>query len=267
MNRNQACLTVILAWVSIGCTCADLSGPDRPPEVSTSIARLGNEQSLSVQFEASPSDPDGGPVQVMWSFPDGTTSSSLLILHTFPRPDTFPVVLNLLDDEGMSATRTLHVTVPVQRTEPVETPVERHVPNEGDEHVPVGTDIQYATNPPASGPHYAQPGLAPAQAGMYDEALLDEIWVHNLEHGYIVILYDCDGDCDEAFLDQLQVVFDATPPSAFGNRKMVITRYPGLQPAFMAVAWDVQLDFDSLDAPGMLAFYERHVDNGPEDLP
>ncbi|QDV90786.1 hypothetical protein RAS2_18690 [Phycisphaerae bacterium RAS2] len=144
---------------------------------------------------------------------------------------------------------------------------DRCVPNEGATHVPVGTVVTYRTNPPASGPHYSAAGVAPVPAGFYEDALGPERWVHNLEHGYVVVLYDCSGDCDSAFLDDLQALFDQTPPSQFGNKKIVITRYPGLQIPIMAVAWDVQRDFASFDMDGLLAFYIRRVDGGPELVP
>ena len=55
-------------------------------------------------------------------------------------------------------------------------------------HIQIGEQHEpYNSDPPTSGPHYAQP----AQAGFYDEALPDEQLVHNLEHGYIVIWYNC----------------------------------------------------------------------------
>src|SRR5262245_43548667 len=68
---------------------------------------------------------------------------------------------------------------------------ERAVPDEGTQHLPVGTTATYLTNPPASGPHWSAPGVAPVMAGLYQEAdgLRPEQWVHNLEHGYIVYLY------------------------------------------------------------------------------
>ena len=44
----------------------------------------------------------------------------------------------------------------------------------------------YDTNPPTSGPHA---GTVPAN--FYDVAPPDENLVHNLEHGYVIIWYDC----------------------------------------------------------------------------
>ena len=59
------------------------------------------------------------------------------------------------------------------------------VANEGWAHVPEGSAIAYVHNPPASGPHYPvwlrYEEFTSAQARGY--------WVHNLEHGAIVMLY------------------------------------------------------------------------------
>jgi len=61
-------------------------------------------------------------------------------------------------------------------------------------HIQVGDSHEpYNTNPPTCGPHA---GLV--QADFYDVAPPDENLVHNLEHGYVIIWYDC------ATLDQVQ---------------------------------------------------------------
>ena len=58
-------------------------------------------------------------------------------------------------------------------------------PIEGAAHVAEGTKVEYRTNPPSSGAHYANP----ARWGVYDNALSDGSLVHNLEHGGIWISY------------------------------------------------------------------------------
>ncbi len=58
----------------------------------------------------------------------------------------------------------------------------------GRNHVPVGTQIKYATNPPTSGPHYE----IWTKYGVYDKVLDDRNLVHSLEHGYIIISYNCE---------------------------------------------------------------------------
>src|SRR5262245_59267371 len=63
----------------------------------------------------------------------------------------------------------------------------------GESHTP------YNSDPPTSGEHYP----VPAQAGFYTEALPDEQLVHNLEHGYVIIWYNCD-DLTSTQCEQLQ---------------------------------------------------------------
>lgn len=54
-------------------------------------------------------------------------------------------------------------------------------------HVPEGTRVDYNSNPPTSGPHYES--FYPA--GFYEEILTDEKLVHNLEHGFVIVSYNC----------------------------------------------------------------------------
>ena len=56
---------------------------------------------------------------------------------------------------------------------------------EGRTHVADGIKVDYKTNPPSSGNHYAQP----TKWGVYENSLPDETLVHNLEHGGVWISY------------------------------------------------------------------------------
>lgn len=142
------------------------------------------------------------------------------------------------------------------------------VANEGAAHLPVGEQVTYIANPPASGSHWSQLGIAPVAAGFYEEQLEEEQWVHNLEHGYVVVLYDCGEACTSGLLKDLEAFFDNAPPSpTFGNVKLVVTQYTGLPYLVTAVAWDVQRHFDAFDEAALIDFYEMHVDMGPEAVP
>lgn len=57
----------------------------------------------------------------------------------------------------------------------------------GRDHVAVGTQVDYNSNPPTSGPHYADW----TRAGIYQTPLDDGYLVHSLEHGYVIISYNC----------------------------------------------------------------------------
>ncbi len=147
----------------------------------------------------------------------------------------------------------------------VEVGVEITIPNEGAAHVPVGRQVTFQNNPPASGTHWSESGVAPIAPGFYETAVEEEQWVHNLEHGDIVFLYDCNGPCPSTLLGELQDFFDSTPPSeASATTRMVIAPYDGLPFLLTAIAWDRQLHLETFEAETLLDFYVRHVDQGPE---
>lgn len=59
---------------------------------------------------------------------------------------------------------------------------------EGRKHIPQGSKTDYKFNPPTGGDHYE----SWITKGVYDEPRIDGNVVHSLEHGYIVINYDCE---------------------------------------------------------------------------
>jgi Protein of unknown function (DUF3105) len=61
------------------------------------------------------------------------------------------------------------------------------LPDLGREHTNDISSASYNSNPPTSGTHFP----LWAKRGMYDRILSDGYLIHSLEHGYIVISYDC----------------------------------------------------------------------------
>jgi hypothetical protein len=135
-------------------------------------------------------------------------------------------------------------------------------------HVPQGTQIQYNHNPPTSGCHYSIASQAPVPPGAYNKEIPAEFWVHNLEHGYIVVLYNCPQGCDSDF--QKLVAWRKTlPPDPAGNgaipyAKVVILPWHTMPKKFAAVSWDYYSGWDSLDISQVQAFYDNHVGHSPE---
>jgi hypothetical protein len=144
-------------------------------------------------------------------------------------------------------------------------------------HINVGAFQRYLNCPPASGPHYNAVGVAgPIPAKFYgpDETLVPQNWVHNLEHGAVVILYSCDkGACDsatQAQLQQIPVGFPNSPRCNIppgGNVAPVIARFEDMPHKFAALVWDRVLYQDALDVDQIKAFYKNEAENGnPEPL-
>ena len=136
------------------------------------------------------------------------------------------------------------------------------VPIEGNrQHVAQGQVIQYRNRPPSSGDHYDQP----AGYGFFQREIPTGNWVHDLEHGGIVVLYRPDL-CDDTCQSQLQDVYNSAPSSALfpGTRKMLVGPYQDMDHAIATVAWGWLDEMDQFDKDRILAFYKTHVDKGPE---
>ena len=133
-------------------------------------------------------------------------------------------------------------------------------PNQGQEHItpdkaPVTT---YNSNPPTSGPHYGEA----AAWGTYDRVLPDETLVHNLEHGGIVIGYNCADGCPD-LVTQLKGF-------AAGYRtKVVLAPRPNkdVPNRITLTAWTKLDQFNDFDADRIKAFISAFKDKGPEFIP
>jgi hypothetical protein len=133
-------------------------------------------------------------------------------------------------------------------------------------HVPIGTDIQWDSNPPSSGPHY--PIWAAYQA--YTSPVPRGYYVHNEEHGAVVFLYNCDAGCP-AVVAGLQAASDAIPDDPVcasaeaGVRvRTVITPDPLIDVPVAAAAWGWVYKAQCLDAPTLRDFALQHYANAPE---
>jgi hypothetical protein len=147
---------------------------------------------------------------------------------------------------------------------------EANPPDEGHDHVPVGTRVDYGTNPPSSGNHY--PVWAAYQA--YTTPVPRPYYVHNLEHGAIVLLYRCEdaGGCPD-IARALQQVSDSLPDDPLCTQlgegvrvRTVIAPDLQLDVPIAAAAWDWTYRAQCLDLPSLKAFARQHYGQGREPL-
>jgi len=132
-------------------------------------------------------------------------------------------------------------------------------------HIQIGEQHEvYNSDPPTSGPHYAEP----AQAGFYNEALPDEQLVHNLEHGYVIIWYNCTslgGTACQNFKTQIQAVMDqAGPVSVSGSNKLIAVPRPSLVGSLAASSWGRLYQPDAFNADELLLFIKDFRNKAPE---
>ena len=153
--------------------------------------------------------------------------------------------------------------------QPVAQDVGQVVPDEGRQHVQVGTPVTYQHQPPTSGPHYSQTGVAPV-AWQTIGPIQPEVWVHNLEHGGIVVLYNCPSGCDDLQKPLTTYVNSIVPPEPqYGEYKIIMSPYSeGMGTHKVALlAWDRIEFLDGYDQAKITQFYEAHVDQAPERIP
>lgn len=171
------------------------------------------------------------------------------------------------------------------------------VEDEGREHVTIGTKVEYRTDPPTSGKHYADW----IRAGIYSEPKDDRNLVHSLEHGYVILSYNCD---KKAISHQPSVVSnayahgieeeEASPsaqegsPSAIlsdafrsedchklvdqlisvyekkGKKKLIVVPRPNMDARIALTAWNYLDKFNEFDAPRVEKFIDSYLNQGPE---
>jgi hypothetical protein len=142
----------------------------------------------------------------------------------------------------------------------------RSVPQMLASHIQPGTSHEpYNSDPPTSGPHFPQP----AQAGFYDEALPDEQLVHNLEHGYVVIWYNCTGLDESAcagLKSQIKDLMDRAKPivPATGAKKLIAVPRPGMESLLALTSWSRLDKLASFDEKEIVEFINDFRNHAPE---
>jgi hypothetical protein len=141
-------------------------------------------------------------------------------------------------------------------------------PDMGSAHVGRGDKVTYPVCPPASGKHENRQGFGPLEPQVYgpDDQSLPTGWVHNLEHGGLVLLYSCErGACDDASIAALRQVSSGLPPSPVcglspGLVGPVIARFEQMPTKYAALLWNRALYLDTLDAAQINDFFTRYAE-------
>jgi hypothetical protein len=101
---------------------------------------------------------------------------------------------------------------------------------------------------------------------MYDQPVRPEEYVHNLEHGGIVLLYRCDNPCPD-LVKALRELYTTFPHARNGKVKMVVSPDRKITSPIVILAWTWIDELPRMDRDRLLRFYREHVDRGPEDVP
>ncbi len=129
------------------------------------------------------------------------------------------------------------------------------------DHRPVGQAIAYPSYPPTSGTH----SDSPTTWGVHTEPVADELAVHNLEHGGVVISYNNISADAQA---KLRSLFAAYPKDRYGEVKLVIRPYDKIAPgSIVLTAWNWIDELSSYEEARIRAFMDAHLDKCCESVP
>lgn len=155
------------------------------------------------------------------------------------------------------------VAISKSQKQPEEAVIGQAHESQGRKHIQSGAEHEpYNSDLPSSGPHYP----SPAPWGISEQEVPDETFIHNLEHGGIVIAYQ--SDLPQEKIDQLKKVaqnlaVNDSPNAKKGFKVLLTPRSKNTKPVQLA-GWTYTLNLDSVDEDKITKFYRQHLNKAPE---
>ena len=119
------------------------------------------------------------------------------------------------------------------------------MPDLGNLHIDPPQTTTYNSSPPTSGPHYTT--IAPW--GIHAEPIPNELQVHNLEDGGVMVQYNCPNGCDD-LVEKLTGVVEGY------DEQVILAPYPDMDTRIALTAWNRIDTFDAFDEKRIVAFIE-----------
>jgi hypothetical protein len=134
----------------------------------------------------------------------------------------------------------------------------KRVPPAPSPEVASAAGVTYASNPPSSGPHCAQPAVY----GNYNQPLDVCQMLEHFARGGVAILYNCPGGCPEITARFGEIAQRVQDPDCRNTRRVLFTAAPTLDVKVAAAAWGATwrsgcLDDGALDS--LIAFVNDNI--------
>jgi hypothetical protein len=138
-------------------------------------------------------------------------------------------------------------------------------PNDGAAHAMLCGPLQHRTSPPSSGTHYATWAFFRA----YDKPVPWGFLLHAMEHGAVVIAYNCPAGCATEVAAAKALMESIPRKSACPKPRppVIVVPDPTLQTRFAAAAWGHIVRGDCFDRDTVARFITAHLNMGPEFFP
>ncbi len=154
--------------------------------------------------------------------------------------------------------------VVVQKTKPAPVLLGVQHPDQGRTHITRGqSHPAYNSDPASSGWHYNNAG-APTDWGVYTSEIAPEVYIHNEEHGGIIITYN-PKLLPAAQIKELQALFvpPYTDPNFKPTKALVFPKSSDKYPIELA-SWTYTYDMNSYNQATLETYYQQHFDQSPE---
>lgn len=132
-------------------------------------------------------------------------------------------------------------------------------------HLEPCSPVEYTLNPPVGGPHYS----IWASFGTYDAPVPWGFLVHSLEHGAVVLAYNCPNGCPDVLAAFERIRAATSDPACRETadlNRIIIVPDPDLDVPIAALAWEHAYLATCLDEPSLAAFVVAHYAHAPEEL-
>lgn len=130
------------------------------------------------------------------------------------------------------------------------------MPDLGGKHVNSKvSDSEYNSNPPTSGSHW----VGVAGPGIKDSSVADELVLHSMEHGAVVVWYREGLDQNE--VDRIKKAFQGS-----SGKKIMLAR-KNLDVPVALTSWSYLLKLETVDELKIKEFIETNNDRAPEKAP
>jgi hypothetical protein len=129
--------------------------------------------------------------------------------------------------------------------------------------VPDDVPITYSARPPTTGLYYDR--VYPTY-GVAPEPVPPVVWLHNLAHGEIILLYRCPDGCSdlETRARELQASLPPGRNARGRGARLLASAYDEMEVPIAVIAWNQLLAMEHFDRDRIVAFYAEHIDQGPE---
>ena len=128
---------------------------------------------------------------------------------------------------------------------------------QGETHIKRGeSHPPYNSNPPTSGWHY---GDGVGGAGIHDTEVPDELLVHSLEHGAVILSYNASLSASD--VEKLKQIFRQT------TGKGIMVPRKNLDVPIALTSWGRLYKLQTIDEKTIKAFFAINSNRGPEQTP